>query len=143
MDGAGYLRGLAEQNSGVMTKAVNVFDQTRRQIRCVKKTHDYFGDGDLITEEELEEGGLYTFTSGSAESYGNMVFLEELPSEYGYQSYLFEEIEPYDETILFREQERWLSSMLEAGMKDVRAGRCVPAEEALNELRKKHQRNPE
>lgn len=118
MDGAGYLRGLAEQNSGVMTKAVNVFDQMRRQIRCVKKTHDYFGDGDLITEEELEEGKLYTLTGGAAESYGNMVYLEELPSEYGYQSYLFEEIEPYDETILFREQERWLTSMLEAGMKD-------------------------
>ena len=59
-----------------------------------------------------------------------MVYLEELPSEYGHQSYLFEEIEPYDETILFREQEKWLSSMLEVGMKDVRAGRCVPADEA-------------
>ena len=130
MDGAGYLRGLAEQNSGVMTKAVNVFDQTRRQIRCVKKTHDYFGDGDLITEEELEEGKLYTLTGGAAESYGNMVYLEELPSEYGYQSYLFEEIEPYDETILFREQEKWLSSMLEAGVEDVRSGRSIPVDEA-------------
>ena len=120
MDRAGYLRGLAEQNSGVMTKAVNVFDQTRRQIRCVKKTHDYFGDGNPITEEKLEVGKLYTFTGGSAESYGNMVYLDELPSEYGYQSHLFEEIEPYDETILFREQEKWLSSMLEAGMKDGR-----------------------
>ena len=28
--------------------------------------------------------------------------------------------EAYDETILFREQEKWLSSMLEAGMKDGR-----------------------
>lgn len=42
-----------------------------------------------------------------------MVYLEELSSEYGYQSYLFEELEPYDETILFRKQENWLTSMLD------------------------------
>ena len=84
MERSKYLMGLSEERSGVMTKSVNVFDQTSRQIRCIKKTHDYLGDGTLITEEELEEGKLYTFSGGSAESYGNMVFLEELPSEYGY-----------------------------------------------------------
>ena len=130
MGDTNHLSGLSQAESGRKTSRVNVFDQRVRQIRCVKKTHDYFGDGDLITEEELEEGKLYTLTGGAAESYGNMVYLEELPSEYGYQSYLFEEIEPYDETILFREQEKWLSSMLEVGMKDVRAGRSIPAGKA-------------
>ena len=139
MNRSDHLRGLSVGKSGKMTKSVNVFDQTVRQVRCIKKTYDYLGDGSLFTEEELEEGRLYTFTGGSAESYGNMVFLEELPSEYGYQSYLFEELEPYDEAILLHEQEKWLSSMLEAGMEDIRAGRCVPAEEALKELRQKYQ----
>ena len=119
--------------------SVNIFNQTRRQIRCIKTTHDYLGDETLFKEEELEEGRLYTFTGGSAESYGNMVFLEELPSEYGYQSYLFEELEAYDEAILFHEQEKWLSAMLEAWMEDIRAGRCAPAKEALEELRRKYQ----
>ena len=71
MDGAEHLRGLSGERSGVMTKRVNVFDQRMRQIRCIKKTHDYLGDGTLITEEELEEGKLYTYIEGSAESYGN------------------------------------------------------------------------
>ena len=96
------------------------------------------GDGNPAIEEELEEGKLYTFTGGSVESYGNMVYLEELPSEYGYQSYLFEELEPYDETILFREQENWLSSMLNAGMKDIQVGKCIPADDAFAELRRKY-----
>ena len=139
MNRSDHLRGLSEGKSGKMTKSVNIFDQTVRQVRCIKKTHDYLGDGSLFTEEALEEGRLYTFTGGSAESYGNMVFLEELPSEYGYQSYLFEELEPYDEAILFHEQGKWLSAMLEAGMEDIRAGICVPEEEALEELRRKYQ----
>ena len=139
MERSKYLMGLSEERSGVMTKSVNVFDQTSRQIRCIKKTHDYLGDGTLITEEELEEGKLYTFFGGSAESYGNMVFLEELLSEYGYQSYLFEELESYDESILLHEQEKWLSSMLEAGMEDIRAGRGVLAKETIEEIRRKYQ----
>ena len=60
MERSKYLMGLSEERSGVMTKSVNVFDQTSRQIRCIKKTNDYLGDGTLITEEELEEGKLYT-----------------------------------------------------------------------------------
>ena len=139
MDVADHLRGLSEERSGVMTKRVNVFDQRMRQIRCIKKTHDYLGDGTLITEEELEEGKLYTFIEGSAESYGNMVFLEELPSEYGYQSYLFEELEPYDEAILLHEQKKWLHSILEASREDIRAGRVVPMDEAISEIRRKYQ----
>ena len=138
MDRSKHLKSLSKKRSGTMTKNVNVFDQTHRRIRCVKKTYDYLGDGNLFTEEKLEEGKLYTFIGGVAESYGNMVFLEELPSEYGYQSYLFEELEPYDESILLHEQEKWLSSILEAGMEDIRAGRCVPADVALEELRRKY-----
>lgn len=139
MERSEHLKALSMEKMGVMTKNVNVFDQTVRQVRCIKKRHDYLGDGSLFTEEELEEGRLYTFTGGSAESYGNMVFLEELPSEYGYQSYLFEELEPYDESILLYEQEKWLSFILEAGMKDIRAGRCVSVEEAIEEIRRKYQ----
>ena len=100
MERSKYLMGLSEERSGVMTKSVNVFDQTSRQIRCIKKTHDYLGDGTLITEEELES---------------------------------------YDESILLHEQEKWLSSMLEAGMEDIRAGRGVPAKETIEEIRRKYQ----
>ena len=85
MGKSGHLRGLSEENSGVETKSVIVFDQTPRQIRCIKKTHDYLGDGNPITEEYLEVGRLYTFKGGSVESYGNMVFLEDLPAEYAVQ----------------------------------------------------------
>ena len=40
---------------------MNVFDQTERKIKCIEKTHDYLGDGNPITEEDLEIGKLYTF----------------------------------------------------------------------------------
>ena len=100
------------------TKRVNVFDQTPRKIRCIQKKHDYLGDGSFITEEELEVGKLYSYAGGSAKSYGNMVFLEELPSKYGYQSYLFEELKPYDEEILLKEQEKWLFDELEKGLEN-------------------------
>ena len=72
---------------------------------------------------------------GAAESYGNMVFLEEVPSQYGYQSYLFEELNPYDESILIREQEHWLFSKLEKSEESIRDGRVVPAKEAFEKLR--------
>ena len=134
MDRAGYLKGLSEKKSGVETKSVNVFDQTPRQIRCIKKTHDYLGDGNPFTEEELEVGKLYTFTGGNAECYGNMVFLEELPSEYGYQSYLFEEVEPYDEAILLKEQEAWLHSILDKGLKDTSLSLIKKNREAYRKL---------
>ena len=135
MSDRNYLRGLSQAESGRKTKSVNVFDQTVRQIRCVEKTHDYLGDGDPITEEELEVGRLYTFVGGSAESYGNMVYLEELPSPYGYQSYLFEELYDYDETILLQEQENWLLSVLNRSQEDIKHGRMYPAEEALGKIR--------
>ena len=122
------LRGLSETKSGMKTKKVNVFDRTRRQIRCIEKTHDYLGNGNPITEEDLEIGKLYTFIEGSAESYGNMVYLEEIPSKYGYQSYLFEELFEYDEAILLNEQRNWLMNELHKSREDIKYGRTLPAE---------------
>lgn len=130
-----YLRGLSGADSGRKTRNVNVFDQTERKIKCIEKTHDYLGDGNPITEEYLEIGKLYTFIGGSAESYGNMVYLEELPSKYGYQSYLFEEQFDYDEAIILQEQENWLHNELQKGENDIRCGRTYPAEEVFEKLR--------
>ena len=130
-----YLRGLSGADSGRKTRNVNVFDQTERKIKCIEKTHDYLGDGNPITEEDLEIGKLYTFIGGSAESYGNMVYLEELPSKYGYQSYLFEEQFEYDEAIILQEQVNWLHNELQKGENDIRCGRSYPAEEVFEKLR--------
>ena len=130
-----YLRGLSGADSGRKTRNVNVFDQTERKIKCIEKTHDYLGNGNPITEEDLEIGKLYTFIGGSAESYGNMVYLEELPSKYGYQSYLFEEQFEYDEAIILQEQENWLHNELQKGENDIRCGRTYPAEEVFEKLR--------
>ena len=130
-----YLRVLSGADSGRKTKSVNVFDQTVRQIRCIQKTHDYIGDGNLITEEGLEIGKLYTFIGGSNESYGSMVYLEELPSKHGYQSYLFEELSEYDEAILLKGYENSLLSELEKGEESIRNGRTIPAEEVFERLR--------
>ncbi|MBR1509018.1 MAG: hypothetical protein IJ619_13565 [Eubacterium sp.] len=130
-----YLRGLSGADSGRKTRNVNVFDQTERKIKCIEKTHDYLGDVNPITEEDLEIGKLYTFIGGSAESYGNMVYLEELPSKYGYQSYLFEEQFEYDEAIILQEQENWLHNELQKGENDIRCGRTYPAEEVFEKLR--------
>ena len=135
MSETNYLKGLSGTGSGRMTTRVNVFDQTTRQIRCIEKTHDYIGDGNPITEEELEVGKLYTFVGGSAECYGNMVYLEELPSAYGYQYYLFEELEPYDEAILLHAQEQWLMMELERGEESARNGKFIPAEEVIEKIR--------
>lgn len=135
MGSTDHLRGLSGIKSGRKTKSVNVFDQTPRQIRCIEKTHDYLGDGNLITEEELEVGMLYSYVGGSAESYGNMVYLEELPSRYGYQSYLFEELFSYDEIVLFQAQKEWLLSELEKGEESISKGGAIPGDEAFERLR--------
>ena len=118
-----------------MTKKVNVFDQTPRRIRCIERIHDYLGDGDPITEDRLEIGKLYSFAGGSAECYGNMVYLEEVPSRYGFQAYLFEELEPYDETVLLQEQKNWLISALDRSLRDIENGNCIPAEDVIEEMR--------
>lgn len=58
---------------------------------------------------------------------------------YGYQSYLFEELEPYDESILLHEQKKWQHSILEASREDIRAGRFMPMDETISEIRRKYQ----
>ena len=134
MKGTNYFRGVSGDEPGKKTKKVNVFDPTLRQIRCIEKIHDYLGDGNLMMEEELEVGKLYSYVGGSAESYGNMVYLDELPSRYGYQSYLFEELDSYDEAILFQAQKEWLISKLKKAEESIRKGRTIPAEEVEEEL---------
>ena len=116
---------------------MNVFDQTVRQIRCIEKKHDYLGNGMIFTENELEVGRLYTFIHGSAESYGNMVHLKELPNRCGYQSYLFEELDPYDEDVLISKQREWLGHMLEEGLQSIREGRTISEEELDEHFREK------
>lgn len=44
MNRSEHLKALSEEKTGRMKKSVNVFDQTMRHIRCIKKTHDYLGD---------------------------------------------------------------------------------------------------
>lgn len=41
-------------------------------------------------------------------SYGAMVFLKEVSSQYGFQAYLFEELEPYNKQIAAEAYEKWL-----------------------------------
>ena len=68
----------------MQTKKVNVFNPSKRKIRCIANEHDYLGDGTIIREDELEVGRQYTFVKGEVMSYGSMVHLEELPCKYGY-----------------------------------------------------------
>ena len=70
-----------------------------RKIRCVENEHDYLGDGTILFEYNLEKGKMYTFIRGEMKSYGAMVFLKEVSSQYGFQAYLFEELEPYNKQI--------------------------------------------
>lgn len=96
----------------MQTKKVNVFHPLKRKILCIANEHDYLGDGTITREEELEVGKEYTFVEGEAMPYGSMVHLKELPCKYGYQAYLFEELQPYDEEILDENYQRWLRKKL-------------------------------
>lgn len=88
--------------------AVNVFNPNVRKIRCVENEHDYLGDGTILFEYNLEKGKMYTFIRGEMKSYGAMVFLKEVSSQYGFQAYLFEELEPYNKQIAAEAYEKWL-----------------------------------
>ena len=113
----------------MQTKNVNIFNQEKRRILCIANEHDYLGDGTIIHEEELKVGKQYTFVKGEAQSYGLMVHLDELPCKYGYQSYLFEEIQPYDAQILEKEYNNWLAEKLDESEKVMKEGRCYSLEE--------------
>ncbi|MCR4814784.1 MAG: hypothetical protein K5879_08150 [Lachnospiraceae bacterium] len=120
------------------TKLINIFNQERRSIKCIARTHDYLGIGEPITEAELEVGKLYTYIGGVKECYGNMVFLEELPKEYGYQAYLFEELEAYDEDILHNEEMEWLIKALKEARASGERDGYIPVEEVVKKLKMRH-----
>lgn len=102
--------------------------------------HNYLGDGTIIREDELEVGRQYTFIKGETMPYGSMVHLEELPCKYGYQAYLFEELQPYDEEILEGNYRQWLREKLDEAEEDRKEGRIYSMKEfrsIVNELRSK------
>ena len=78
------------------TTAINIFNPNSRKIKCIENEHDYLGNGTVLCEDNLEKGKIYTFIRGEIKSYGAMVFLKEVSSQYGFQSYLFEELKPYN-----------------------------------------------
>ena len=121
-------------------KLVNVFDQRERKIVCIKNEHDYLGDGTIFKENELEVGKEYTYIKGEAQSYGMMVHLKEVSDThgYGFQSYLFEEIEAYDKQILKDAYENWLISELDKAEKSVKEGRYISAKELRRVLEGKY-----
>ena len=101
----------------MQTKKVNVFEPSKRKILCVANEHDYLRDGTIIREKELEVGRQYTFARGEVMPYGSMVHLEELPCKFGYQAYLFVELQSYDEAVLEENYRVWLrEKIIEAEM---------------------------
>lgn len=113
------------------TKKINIFNQEERPILCIANEHDYLGDGTMIHEDELQVGQQYTFVRGEAKSYGSMVHLKELPGRYGYQSYFFEELQPYDAQIFEKACSSWLEKMLEMGESAIKTGKRI-AQTSLN-----------
>ena len=116
--------------------AVNVFIPNVRKIRCVENEHDYLGDGTVLCEYNLEKGKMYTFIRGEMKSYGAMVFLKEVSSQYGFQAYLFEELEPYNKQTAAEAYEKWLKKELEMAEEDIEKGRVYTIEEVQEHLDK-------
>ena len=116
--------------------AVNVFNPNVRKIRCVEKELDYLGDGTVFCEDNLEKGKIYTFIRGEMKSYGAMVFLKEVSSQYGFRSCLFEELEPYNKQIAAEAYEKWLKKELEMAEEDIEKGRVYTIEEVQEHLDK-------
>ena len=115
--------------------AVNVFNPNVRKIKCVENEFDYLGDGTVFCEDDLEKGKIYTFVRGEMKSYGAMVFLKEVSSQYGFQSCLFEELEPYNRQIAAEAYEKWLVKELEIAEEDIGKGRFYSMEEVQEQLR--------
>ena len=116
--------------------AVNVFNPNVRKIRCVENELDYLGDGTVFCEDNLEKGKIYTFIRGEMKSYGAMVFLKEVSSQYGFQSCLFEELEPYNRQIVAEAYEKWLKKELEMVEKNIAKGKAYTMEEVQEHLDK-------
>lgn len=117
-----------------MTKKINMFEQKKRQIRCIANEHDYLGDGTIFHEKELEVGKLYTAIKFEIKSYGSMVYLKEVPSKCGFQDYLFEELEEHNAKVLEDNYAQWLTNKLTEGLEDIKQGRTVSAEEVFRNL---------
>ena len=111
-----------------MTNKINIFDPTEREIRCIANIHDYFGNGDLVAEEKLEVEKIYTYISGQAASYGNIVFLKELPSQWGFLDFMFEELLPHDEDMFIQKIKDDLYSKLDSSIADIKCGRVLGLE---------------
>lgn len=121
-----------------MTKKINMFEQNKRQIRCIANEHDYLGDGTIFHEKELEVGKLYTAIKFEIKSYGSMVYLEEVPSKCGFQDYLFEELEEHNAKLLEDNYAQWLTNKLTEGLEDIKQGRTVSVEEVFRNLQEKY-----
>ena len=119
--------------------AVNVFNPNVRKIRCVENELDYLGDGTVFCEDDLEKGKIYTFIRGEMKSYGAMVFLKEISSQYGFQAYLFEELEPYNKQIAAEAYEKWLKKELEMAEENIAKGKVYTMEEVQEQLDKMRQ----
>ena len=105
-----------------------------RNILCIANEHDYLSDGRIFREDELEVGKQYTFVEGEMKPNGATVHLEELPCKYGYQSYLFEELQSYDEQILEDNYTKWLRAELNKGLDDIKEGRFYSVKEVFGKL---------
>ena len=119
--------------------AVNVFNPNVRKIRCVENELDYLGDGTVFCEDDLEKGKIYTFIRGEMKSYGAMVFLKEVSSQYGFQSCLFEELEPYNRQIVAEAYAKWLKKELEMAEENIAKGKVYTMEEVQEQLDKMRQ----
>ena len=115
-----------------------MFNHTKRKIRCIANEHDYLGDGTIFYEKELEVGKLYTTIKFEIMSYGSMVYVEEVPSNYGFQSYLFEELEPHDTKTFDDNYAQWLGNKLAESLEDIEQGRTASEEEVFRRLEEKY-----
>ena len=126
----------AKEKTVVLTTDMNTFDDTPRKIRCKENRHDFIGDGNYITEEELEIGKEYTLVPHGGRHDGMFVHIKEHPCRSGYPYYLFEELIPYDEEIGKKAALDELMRSLEEAEKSIREGRTYSAEEVFQEMKK-------
>lgn len=68
------------------------------------------------------------------ESYGSMVFIEEIDSKYGFHDFLFEELEAYDNEVLKEKYNHLLSEKLEQSLIDADEGRVKPDKEEFDKI---------
>lgn len=69
--------------------SMNIFDSSRRKVRCISNDSDVFEGG---YSNLLEVGKLYTVQEVCVRSFHTKVYLEELPGAY-FNSVLFEELD--------------------------------------------------